>query len=73
MGIKEDLRKTIDNVKDAFSAAGHKANADAEQTERDLDGDTLTPQEKVRSVANQAKEETLAAIDRAKQDIRDKT
>jgi hypothetical protein len=73
MGIKEDLRKTIDNVKDAFSEAGHKANADAEQTERDLGGDALTPGEKVRSVANQAKEETLAGIDRAKQEIRKNT
>ncbi len=73
MGLKEDLRKTVDNVKDAFNEAGHKANAEAEQTERDLGGDALTPGEKVRSVANQAKEETLAGIDRAKQDIRSNT
>ena len=73
MGLKEDLKKTVDNVKDAFNEAGHKANADAEQTERDLGGDALTPGEKVRSVANQAKEETLAGVDRAKQDIRSNT
>jgi hypothetical protein len=73
MGIKEDLRKTIDNVKDAFGEAAHKANADTEQTERDLSGDALTPGEKVRSVANQAKEETLAGIDHAKREIRNNT
>jgi hypothetical protein len=73
MGIKEELKKTVDNVKDAFNEAGHKANADAEQTERDLAGDALTPGEQVRSVANQAKEETLAGVDRAKQTIRNNT
>jgi hypothetical protein len=73
MGMKEELKKTVDNVKDAFNEAGHKANADAEQAERDLAGDTLTPAEQVRSVANQAKEETLAGVDRAKQTIRNNT
>jgi hypothetical protein len=33
----------------------------------------LTPGEQVRSVANQAKEETLAGVDRAKQTIRNNT
>jgi len=73
MGIKEDIRKKVADVKDAFSEAGHKANAEAEQTERDLAGGELTPGEQVRSVANQAKEETLAGVDRAKRNIRDNT
>ena len=73
MGLKEDLRKTVDNVKDAFNEAGHKANADAEQAKRDLAGDALTPGERVGSVANQAKEATLAGVDHAKQDLRNNT
>jgi hypothetical protein len=73
MGIKEEFQKTVADVKDAFNEAGHKANADAEQTERDLAGDALTPGEQVRSVANQAKEETLAGVDHAKQSIRNNT
>jgi hypothetical protein len=70
MGLKEDLKKTVDNVKDAFNEAGHKVNAENEQAKRDLAGDALTPAETVKSVANQAKEESLAGMDRAKQAIR---
>jgi hypothetical protein len=70
MGLKDDIQKTVDNVKDAFAEAGHKANADSEQAKRDLAGGALTPGEQAKSIANQAKEETLAGVDRAKQAVR---
>ncbi len=70
MGIADDLKKTIDNVADSFSEAGHKTNADAEHTTRDLAGDTMTPGEKMGSMANEGKESVLADVDRAKQDFR---
>ncbi len=73
MGLKEDLKKTVDNVKDAFNEAGHKVNAENEQAKRELAGDAMTPGEKVASVANQAKEESLAGMDRAKQAVRSNT
>lgn len=73
MGIKDELKKTIDNVSDAFSEAGHRTNAEAEHTNREVAGDALTPGEKIGSVATEGKESVLADVDRAKRDIRSDT
>ena len=73
MGIKDELKKTIDNVSDTFSEAGHRANADAEHADREVAGDTMTPGQKLGSVANEGKEGVLADIDRAKRDLRSET
>lgn len=73
MGIKDELKKTIDNVADTFSEAGHRTNAEAERTDREIAGDTLTPGEKLGSVANEGKEGVLADIDKAKRDFRNET
>jgi hypothetical protein len=70
MSIKDQLKKTIDNVADTFSEAGHRANADAERANREVAGDVMTPGEKVGSVANEGKETVLAEVDRAKRDLR---
>ena len=73
MGIKDELKKTIDNVADTFSEAGHRANADAEHANRDVAGDVMTPGEKLGSVATEGKEGILADVDRAKRDFRNDT
>ena len=73
MGIKDDLSKTVDNVKDAFDEAGHKATAQAEQTKRDVAGDDMTASEKAGSMANEAKNNVQAGLDHAKQDVRNNT
>ncbi len=70
MGMKDELKKTIDNVADTFSEAGHRANADAEHANREVSGDVMSPGEKVGSVANEGKESVLADVDRAKRDLR---
>ncbi len=73
MGIKDELKKTIDNVADTFSEAGHRTKADAERADREVAGDTMTPGEKLGSVANEGKETVLADVDRAKRDFRNDT
>ncbi len=70
MGLKEDIVKTIDNVKDAISEAGHRGAAEAEQAKRDVAGDELTPGENLASMANQAKHSIAAEVDAAKVDVR---
>jgi hypothetical protein len=73
MGIKDELKKTIDNVSDTFSEAGHRANAEAERANRDVAGGVMTPGEKVGSIANEGKESVLADVDRTKRDFRNDT
>jgi hypothetical protein len=68
--VSNAAETAIANVKDAASEAAHRTSAQAEQTKRDVAGDTLTPGEHVESVATQIKEETLAQVDAAKQSIR---
>jgi hypothetical protein len=71
MGIKEELKKTIDNVGDAISEATHRGNAEGERAKREVAGDALTPGEKLGSVANEGKERVLAEVDRTKRDVRE--
>ena len=70
MSIKNDILNTVDSIKDTLSAVGHKSTAEAEQTRRDVAGDTMTPGEILGSMGNQAKNEVQAGIDHAKVDAR---
>jgi hypothetical protein len=70
MSLKNDLKKTIDNVSDAVSEAGHRTSAEAERVSREAAGDELTPGEKLGSAMNEGKERVLADIDKAKRDVR---
>jgi hypothetical protein len=70
MGLKEEFVKTVDNVKDAASEAGHRSEAAGEQAKRDIAGDTMTPTEQVGSAFNQAKNNVQADLDEAKQKAR---
>jgi len=71
MGLLDGIKKTVDNAADALSEAGHKTNAEAEHASREVAGDTMTPGEKLGSVANEGKEDLLAGVDRTKRDVRD--
>ncbi|MBD5633160.1 MAG: hypothetical protein IAI49_01675 [Candidatus Eremiobacteraeota bacterium] len=70
MGLKDELVKGLDNVKDAFSEAGHRSAAEGEQAKRDVAGDQMTVGENVGSIANQAKNTIAADVDSAKQELR---
>ncbi len=77
MSFKEELDKGLDavkkaaaNVKDAVDEAAHRGAAEGEAARRDLAGDEMTPGEKLGSALNQAKETTLADVDRLKRDVR---
>jgi hypothetical protein len=67
------IEKGIKNVKDAVTEAGHRSAAEGERIKRDLAGDAMTPSEKLGSAANEAKEDVLAEVDRAKRKVREKT
>ena len=73
MGIKDELNKAVKNVQDGFKEAGHRGEAQAEQTKRDVAGDQMTASEKAGSMANQAKNTVEAEFDKAKQDVRNNT
>ena len=71
--ISKTVSNAVDNAKDAASEAGHRTEAQTEQAKRDVAGDSMSVGDKTKSVLNQTKEETLANVDTAKQDIRNNT
>ncbi|MDP9018672.1 MAG: hypothetical protein M3N19_10170 [Candidatus Eremiobacteraeota bacterium] len=64
------VKDTVDNVKDTANEAGHRTEAKAEQTKRDVAGDEMTLGEKTGSVLNQGKNEVQASWDKTKRDVR---
>ena len=70
MSIKDDLNNIVGAVKDTFSEAGHKSTADAEASRREVAGDTMTPGEKLGSMANEAKNSVQGDMDHAKVEAR---
>lgn len=73
MGLKDELNKTVDDVKDAVREGGHRSEAQVEQAKRDVAGDDMTASEKAASMANQAKNTVQADYDKTKRDVRDHT
>jgi hypothetical protein len=73
MGLKEDLKKTGDDLKDIAKEAKHRVTAEGERTKRELLGDDMTLGEKAKSTWNEAKNRGAAEIDKTKRDLRDKT
>ncbi len=73
MGLLDGIKKTVDNVSDALSEAGHKTAAEGERAKRETAGDVMTPGEHVSSVLNEGKEEVLGGVDHAKRDLRNST
>lgn len=70
MSIKDDLKNMVGAVKDTLSEAGHKSEAEAERSHREVAGDTMTTGEKVSSVANEATNNVQGGIDHAKAEAR---
>lgn len=70
MNIKDDLKNMVGAVKDSVNEATHKGEAEGEHARRDIAGDTLTPGEKIGSVANEAKNNVQAGVDHAKVEAR---
>jgi uncharacterized protein YaaN involved in tellurite resistance len=70
MDIKKQVAQTVDTIKDTVNETLHSNAAKAEQTRREVEGETMTPGEKVASVVNQAKNTVAAGLDRAKIDAR---
>jgi hypothetical protein len=73
MGVKHEVEKTAENIKDTVREADHRAQAQAEREARETAGDLLSPTEKLKSHANEAKHEVLAEVDKAKRAVRDHT
>lgn len=73
MALKDDIKKTVDDVKDGANEALHRSAAEAEKQRREVDGNNMTSGEKLESMANEAKHRTQAEIDAGKRTIRDNT
>jgi flagellar hook-basal body complex protein FliE len=77
LGMKNDpidkaadtIKGTIDDVRDTAHEASHRAKANAERERRDMD-DTMTPGEKAKSMAEEAKNRIQANVDEAKRRVR---
>jgi ElaB/YqjD/DUF883 family membrane-anchored ribosome-binding protein len=70
MGLMDEVKKVVDNVKDSLSESAHKSEAEGERAKRDLAGDAMTPGEKAGSLFNEAKNDIQGETDAAKRDIR---
>ena len=71
--IKREFEKGVANIKDAVNETGHRVNADAEHSERELNRDTMTTSEKAGSIFREGKEEVAAEIDKTKRQVRENT
>ena len=69
----DEVKKAVDDVKDAANEAKHRTTADIEKAKRDVAGDEMTTGEKVKSFVHEDVERTKADIDKAKREVRDKT
>ncbi len=71
--MADNIKDTVRNAKDTVDEAMHRSTADAEHMRRDIDGDNMTTEEKLTSLANEAKHRTEAEIDKAKREVRKHT
>ena len=71
--MANEIKKTIEDVRDAVKEGVHRGNAAAEHDVRSEAGDLMTPGEKAGSVAREIGETTKAEIDRTKRKVRDAT
>ncbi|HTC29568.1 MAG TPA: hypothetical protein VK702_02510 [Candidatus Acidoferrum sp.] len=64
------VKGTVDDVRDAVHEVAHRTTADAERARREVD-DEMTPEERAKSMANEAKNRLQANVDAAKRRIRE--
>jgi len=63
------VKGTVDDVRDTVHEASHRTQADAERARRETD-ENMTPEERAKSMANEAKNRVQANVDAAKRNIR---
>jgi hypothetical protein len=63
--------KLGEKVKDGVTEAAHRVAAESERKKRELLGDHLTPGEKAKSVAEEAKQGAQASVSGAKKQLDD--
>ena len=68
----DDVKKAVDDAKDAMHEVKHRSEAEIEKAKREIAGDDMTAGEKVKSVVHEDVERTKAEIDKAKREVRDK-
>lgn len=71
--MADKIKDTVRNAKDTIDEAMHRSTAEAEHMRRDVDGENMTTEEKLTSLANEAKHRTEAEIDKAKREVRKHT
>jgi hypothetical protein len=71
--VGDNLKKAVDDTKDALHEIKHRSEADIEHATRDIAGDEMTTGEKVKSFIHEDVENTKADIDKTKRVVRDKT
>ena len=71
--MADSIKDTVDNVRDSANEAGHRGEAQAEATKRNVAGDEMTASEKLGSAFNQGKNEVQADWDKTKRDVRSET
>jgi hypothetical protein len=71
--ITDEVKKGVQDVRDSAAAAVHRSAAEAERERREVEGDTMTPGEKMASVVDETKERMKEGADNAKKSIRDNT
>jgi len=73
MGLERELDKTAKNMRDGLNEAKHRAAADAERLDRDMDPGTMSEGDRMRSRVNEAKNDVQADMDHAKRKVREGT
>jgi hypothetical protein len=73
MSIKNEIKDTVKNARDAANETLHRSTADAEHVRREVDGDEMTLGEKAKSGANELKNRLQAEADKAKREARNRT
>lgn len=71
--IGEEVKRGVEDVRDAASEALHHSAAEAEHERREAAGDTMTPGEKAASAMDEAKERIEEGVDKTKRSVRDHT
>lgn len=71
--MSNEVKKIVNDARDAVKETVHRSNADAEHETRDEMGSLMTPGEKAGSAAREVSEEAKAEMDRAKRKLRDST
>ncbi|MBV9718111.1 MAG: hypothetical protein JOZ77_02245 [Candidatus Eremiobacteraeota bacterium] len=71
--VGDAIKKGVDDVKDRVHETQHRSEAEGERARRDVLGDSMTPGEKVGSIADEAKNRAQAEVDAMKRELRDRT